>query len=118
MADRHVLLLDLIDDPALIARYEAWHAPGAVPAAVVRSIRAAGIVAMDIYRAGDRLVMVMETGPGFDPAAKAAADASDPDVQAWEKLMDRFQRPIPAATPGTKWTPAPRIFSLDAQRPE
>ena len=115
MADRQVLLLDLVDDPELIARYEAWHAPGAVPAAVVRSIRAAGIVAMDIYRAGDRLVMVMETGPDFDPAAKAAADATDPEVQAWEKLMDRFQRPIPSAAPGVKWTPAARIFTLDAQ---
>jgi len=112
---RHVLLLDLIDDPALIARYEAWHRPGAVPAAVLRSIRAANIVSMEIYRAGDRLAMVIETGPDFDPAAKAAADRADPDVQAWEALMDGFQRPIPGAAPGVKWTQANRIFSLDEQ---
>jgi len=112
---RHVLMLDLVDDPKKVARYEAWHAAGAVPRAVVRSIRAADVTAMEIYRLGDRLVMIMETGPGFSGEAKAAADAADPDVQAWETLMDGFQRPTPFARPGEKWTPAARIFSLDEQ---
>lgn len=112
---RHVLLLDLVDDAEAIARYEAWHAAGALPPAIARSIRAAGVVAMDIYRAGTRLVMVMETDGTFDPAAKAAADAADPDVQAWEALMATVQRPIPAAATGEKWVPAARIFSLDDQ---
>jgi len=113
---RHVLLLDLKDDPDLIAAYERWHAPGAVPSAVVASIRAARIAEMTIHRAGNRLVMIMETLPGFDPAAKAASDAADPDVQAWERLMDAFQQPIAAAAPGEKWTAAVRIFSLAQQR--
>lgn len=116
MAGRHVLLLDLKDDPALIAAYERWHAPGEVPPAVVASIRAAGITDMTIHRAGNRLVMIMETGGDFDPAAKAARDHADPDVQAWEQLMDRFQQPIPAAVPGTKWTAAQPIFALSDQR--
>lgn len=115
---RHVLLLDLIDDAAAIARYEAWHAAGAVPSAIVRSIRAAGIGAMEIHRSGTRLVMLMETGSDFDPAAKAAADAADPDVQAWEALMSTVQRPIPAAQAGEKWVAAHRIFSLDEQPPQ
>jgi len=114
-SERHVLLLDLVEDAGLIAEYEAWHAAGAVPHAVVRSIRRAGIVGMEIYRAGDRLVMVMETAAGFDAAAKAAADAADPDVRDWEALMSRFQRPISTASPGEKWTTARRIFSLDEQ---
>lgn len=114
-ARRHVLLLDLVDDAEAIARYEAWHAAGALPEAIGRSIRAAGIAAMEIYRATDRLVMVMETGPGFDPLAKAAADLADPDVQAWETLMASVQRPIPAAAPGEKWVATTRIFSLAEQ---
>jgi L-rhamnose mutarotase len=112
---RRVLILDLKDDPALIAAYEAHHGPGAVPAAIVGSIRAAGIEEMEIYRTGNRLVMVMETGPGFDADAKSAADAGDPAVVAWEELMDRYQQRLPWAPPGTKWLEAARIFALAEQ---
>jgi L-rhamnose mutarotase len=112
-----VLLLDLKDDPAAIAAYDAWHAAGAVPGPVVAGIRASGIVAMEIHRAGNRLVMVMETAPGFDPAARAAADAADPDIGAWEALMDGFQQPIPGTPAGAKWVEAARIFSL-AEQPQ
>ncbi|UAK23049.1 L-rhamnose mutarotase [Sphingomonas nostoxanthinifaciens] len=112
---RQVLLLDVVDDPAAIARYEAWHAAGALPPAIGRSIRSAGIEAMEIYRSGTRLVMVMETAAWFDPAAKAAADAADPDVQAWETLMATVQHPVPSASPGEKWTTTARIFALDEQ---
>ncbi|MBB3693298.1 L-rhamnose mutarotase [Sphingomonas sp. BK580] len=115
MTQRHVLLLDLIDEPASIARYEAWHAAGAVPKAVVASIRTAGIAAMQIFRSGNRLVMVMDVTAAFDPAAKARADAADPDVVAWEALMDGFQQRLPWATAGEKWVEAPLIFDLAAQ---
>ncbi|OAN52545.1 L-rhamnose mutarotase [Sphingobium sp. TCM1] len=112
---RHVLLIDLTDEAEAIAQYEAWHAAGALPPAIGASIRAADIVAMDIYRSGNRLVMLMETGPDYDPAAKAAVDAADPAVQAWEAQMDGVQRPLPWAAPDAKWTQATRIFSLDQQ---
>ncbi|KQW80786.1 L-rhamnose mutarotase [Brevundimonas sp. Root1279] len=109
---RHCLLLDLVDDPESMVRYRAWHEPGRTPEAVIRSIRAADITAMEIYQLGDRLVMIMETGPAFSAETKAKADASDPDVQAWERLMDQFQTPTPFARAGEKWTPAERIFDL------
>lgn len=114
-AMRQVLLIDLADEAEAIARYEAWHAAGAVPEAVVQSIRTARIRDMEIYRTGNRLVMVMETEPGFDPAEKAAADDADPAVQAWEQLMDQFQRPLAWAAADSKWTAASRIFSLQEQ---
>jgi L-rhamnose mutarotase len=114
-SDRHILLLDLVDEADAIARYEAWHAAGAVPREIVSSIRDAGITGMEIYRSGNRLVMVMETDESFDPARKAAADAADPAVVAWEALMSTMQRPLPWAEPGIKWIEAPRIFSLDEQ---
>ena len=112
---RRVLIVDLKDDPALIAAYEAHHGPGAVPEAIVRSVRAAGIEEMEIYRSGNRLVMVMESGPGFDPEAKAAADAADSAVIAWEELMDRYQQRLPWAPAGAKWLEADRIFALSEQ---
>lgn len=112
---RHVLLIDLASEAQAIAQYEAWHAAGALPPAIGASIRDAGVLSMDIYRSGNRLVMLMETGPDFDPDAKAAADAANPAVQAWEARMDSVQRPLPWAKPGVKWTAAERIFSLGEQ---
>ncbi|CCW19244.1 L-fucose mutarotase, type 2 [Sphingobium indicum BiD32] len=112
---KHVLILDLVDDAELIARYEAFHAPGAVWAEIIDSIRAAGILAMDIYRHGSRLVMTMETVDEFSFAAKARADADNPAVQRWEALMAQFQRPVPGTPVGEKWQRAERIFDLALQ---
>ena len=109
---RHCLCLDLVDDADSIERYRAWHRPGATPPAIIRSIRAADISLMEIYQLGDRLVMIMETGPAFAPEATAAADAADPDVRAWETLMDQFQKPLPDAGSGGKWRSAELIFDL------
>jgi len=107
--------LDLADDPALIAEYRKWHRPGGPPEAVNRSIRQAGIEELEIWLTGNRLFMIMEVGPGFDPAAKAESDAADPDVRAWEELMWRFQRALPWADPGEKWVPAEKIYALSQQ---
>ena len=104
--------LDLKDDPALIAAYERWHKPGNVPRKIVDSIRATGIRDMQIFRAGNRLFMVMEVDEDFSPAAKAAADAANPRMQAWEALMSKFQQRLPFAKAGEKWVPMTRMFSL------
>jgi L-rhamnose mutarotase len=112
---RRVLIVDLKDDPALIATYEAHHRPGAVPEAIVRSIRTSGIEEMEIHRCGNRLVMLVETAADFDPQAKAAADAADPAVVVWEELMDRYQQRLPWAPAGVKWLEADRIFALSEQ---
>lgn len=112
---RYVLLLDIDDSVDSIRDYRHWHRPGGPPAAVTRSIRASGVEAMEIWHVGDRLVMVMETGPGFDPAAKTARDTADPDVQAWERLMERFQRKLPFAGAEEKWVASERIYSLADQ---
>jgi L-rhamnose mutarotase len=107
--------LDLKDDAELIARYRAWHAPGGPPATVIRSIRDAGIEEMQIFLAGNRLFMMMEIGAHFSLAAKAASDAADPAVQAWERQMEEFQQFLPFAKPGEKWVAMERIFALSEQ---
>ncbi len=104
--------LDLKDDPALIAEYERWHRPENIWPEIVESIRAAGIDNLEIFRAGNRLVMVIDAPADFSPDAKAAADATDPRVQAWEQLMWKFQQPLPFAKPGEKWVAMGRMFSL------
>lgn len=115
---RHCLCLDLVDDADSVERYRAWHRPGATPPAIIRSIRAADITLMEIYQIADRLIMIMETGPNFSSEAKAAADAADPDVKAWEQLMDQFQKPLSGAQHGEKWVSATLIFDLSGHPPE
>ena len=108
---RLCLALDLQDDAELIADYERH--PRAVWPEVKAGIRRAGIRDMEIWRVGDRLVMIIEVAEDFDPAAKAEADAADPRIRQWEALMARFQRPLPQARPGEKWAAMTRIFKLD-----
>lgn len=109
---RYCLAVDLVDDPALIAEYEAWHSPEKVWPEITQSIREAGIVDMEIYRLGDRLYMIMETEDHFSFEDKAAMDAANPKVQEWEQLMWKYQKPLVQAKPGEKWVRMDKIFSL------
>jgi L-rhamnose mutarotase len=104
--------LDLKDDPALIADYEAWHRADKIWPSVVESLKASGIEELEIYRTGNRLFMIIEASDEYSPEAKARADAASADAQAWERLMWVFQQPLPWAAPGQKWVPMPRIFAL------
>ena len=113
MTNRFCLSLDLKDDPALVAEYCRLHQQ--IWPEIAASIRVAGIVSMEIWRTGNRLFMVMETDDRFDGAAKALADAANPKVQEWERLMWRFQQPLPWADPGQKWVPMEMIFDLARQ---
>lgn len=107
---RYCLALDLVDDPALISEYEAYHRN--VWPEILASIQETGILDMEIYRLGNRLFMIMETNDEFSFSAKAAADAANPKVQEWEKLMWKFQSALPGAKEGEKWLPMTKIFSL------
>jgi L-rhamnose mutarotase len=107
---RYCLALDLKDDAAIIREYERWHEN--VWPEILSSIRNSGIRSMEIYRAGNRLFMIMETSGDFSFEKKNAADQSDPKVQEWEKLMWNYQQALPFARPGEKWVVMNKIFSL------
>ena len=108
---RHCLMLDLKDDPALIAQYEAHHR--AVWPDVLRHLADSGVTSMEIFRLGTRLCMVMETDDArFDAARMARAQVDDPRLAAWETLMWTFQAATPWTPAGEKWVPAERIFDF------
>lgn len=109
---RLVFALDLVNDREAIAEYEAWHTAGRIWPAVLASLRGSGLTGIDIFRTGNRLCLIMEAPDDFSLESKIAADASNADVQAWERLMWTFQRALPWAAPGEKWVPMRRIFSL------
>lgn len=107
---RYCLALDLVNDEKLIAEYEEHHK--AVWPEIQESIKSSGIDALEIYRTGNRLFMIMEVNESFSFEAKGAADAANPIVQKWETLMWNYQQALPGAKPGEKWMLMDKIFSL------
>lgn len=107
---RYCLALDLKDDAALIAEYEAYHQN--VWPEILQSIKEAGIEHMDIYRTSNRLVMIMEVNEQFSFERKAAADDANEKVQEWETLMWKYQLALPGSKPGEKWRLMNNIFSM------
>jgi L-rhamnose mutarotase len=111
MNQRYCLTLELKDDPELIAEYRRHHEQ--VWPEITQSIRDSGIVDMEIYLLGTRMFMIMEVNELFSFDAKAEADRCNPKVQEWERLMWKFQRPLPEAKPGEKWMLMERVFKLE-----
>jgi len=108
--NNYCFTLDLIDDPALIEEYEAWHRN--VWPEVMANIRAAGIEAMEIYRYGNRLMMIIQVNTEYSAERKNELDLANEKVQEWEQLMWTYQKPVPGAKPGEKWVQMKKIFEL------
>ena len=107
---RYCLTVDLKDDAALIAEYEAYHK--AVWPEILQSIKKSGITNMEIYRLSNRMFMIMEVDDNFSFEKKAAMDTANTTVQEWEALMWKYQQALPMAKPGEKWMLMEKIFQL------
>ena len=109
---RHVLTLDLRDDPATIAAYREHHRR--VWPEVIASLRKVGVEQMDIHLLGRRLVMIVEMRDGADySSAFASHAASNGRVAEWERLMRSLQEPAPDTPPGEWWARMEPVFSLN-----
>ena len=111
MSRRLCFALDLVNDAAKIAEYEQFHAPGGVWPAIVDDIKAQGIEGMEIWRTGDRMMMIATVADDY-PRARDVPAAYD----EWETLMWGFQKALPHAAPGEKWVAMTRIFDLKEQK--
>lgn len=109
---RHCFSCDLKDNPKLIEEYKAYHKKANVWPEITESIKAAGIVGMEIYLTGNRLFMIMEVDDTYSPVKKSNLDADNPKVQEWEKLMWKYQQRLPWANDGEKWVEMEKIFEL------
>jgi L-rhamnose mutarotase len=109
-SNRYCLALDLVDDAALIAEYKTIHQQ--VWPEIIKSIKDAGILVLDIYNLGNRLFMIIEANEDFTFEKKSAMDDGNEKVQEWESLMWKFQQALPWAAPGQKWMLMEKIFEL------
>ena len=107
---RFALTLDLKNDPQLIEQYKEHHRH--VWPEILESIKASGILHMEIYHVETRLFMIIEASDDFGFKKKSQMDASNPKVQEWESLMDTYQQRLPFAKAGEKWVLMERLFKL------
>lgn len=105
-------VLDLQNDPALIAEYEWWHRPENIWPEVLDALRARGASELELFRCGNRLVQVLEVDEQSNAADPNAGSADSSRLQDWEQFMWKFQQALPFAAPGQKWVPMNRVFSL------
>ncbi|MDE1191604.1 MAG: L-rhamnose mutarotase [Arachidicoccus sp.] len=110
MNRKYVFALDLKDNEALIKEYESHHKN--IWKEIHESIVNSGIEQMEIFRTGNRLMMIMEVNEDFSFEKKSNADAANEKVQEWENLMWKFQQPLPWAKNGEKWILMDKIFEL------
>lgn len=109
---RYCKTLMLEDDPQLIAEYKQAHAAGAAWPEITQGMLDVGILDMEIYMVGTRLIMIMDTVPDFDHDSAMAELAAKPRQSEWEEAMARFQRTSSDASADEKWKPLERIYKL------
>lgn len=109
---RYVQTLDLRNDPELIANYRKCHARENIWREILDGIKAVGILEMDIYIRGCRLVMIVETATDFDWDTAMARLATLPRQAEWEDYVARFQNASSGAKSNEKWQLMERMFHL------
>ena len=109
---RYVQTMDLKDDPELIAEYKRRHSQAEAWPEILAGIREVGILDMQIFILGTRLVMIVETPVDFEWERAMARLATLPRQQEWEDYMAIFQQCAEGATSDEKWQMMERMFYL------
>jgi len=110
---RYCKTLTLRDDPGLIEAYRKVHSPGETWPEITRGMKEVGILDMEIYIAGNRLFMIMDTLPDFDHDRAMQELAGKPRQAEWEAYVAQFQDTSSEATADEKWHFMERIYKLD-----
>lgn len=109
---RYCQTLDLKEDAALIRQYREAHSREKVWQEILDGIRSVGILEMEIYIAGNRLFMIVETPLDFDWDSAMARLARLPRQAEWEAFTGTFQKVREGQTSNEKWQMMERMFHL------
>ena len=107
---RYVQFLELTDNPELIREYRKWHSEEFHWKEIRDGIRAVGILEMEIYILGNKLVMIVETPVDFDWNSAFARLATMPRQAEWEAFVAAFQGCAADAKSDEKWQMTERMF--------
>lgn len=109
---RYVQTLELRNDPELIQEYRKWHSEEFSWKEIRDGIRAVGILEMEIYILGTRLVMIVDAPEDFNWEEAFARLATLPRQAEWEAFVARFQQCDANAKSDEKWQMMERMFYL------
>ena len=109
---RYVQFLEISEDPEMVAQYRKWHSEEYSWKEVRDGIRAVGILEMEIYILGSKLVMIVDAPADFMWDGAMARLATLPKQAEWEAFVSKFQGCAADARSDEKWQPMERIFHL------
>ncbi len=109
---RYCQILDLKDNPELIAEYRKRHSKAYHWPEIREGIRQVGILEMEIYITDNRLVMIVETPMDFDWRAAMQQLATLPRQAEWEKYVSCMQKCNSEDKSSEKWKLMERMFFL------
>ena len=109
---RYVQTLDLRDDPDMIKEYRKWHSETFHWKEICDGIKAVGILEMEIYILGTRLVMIVDAPEDFDWPSAMDRLATLPRQAEWEAFVARLQGCRADARSDEKWQMMERMFYL------
>jgi len=109
---RYVQFLEISDNPDLIEQYRKWHSEAYNWKEIRDGIREVGILEMEIYILGNRLVMIVDTPADFKWETAMSRLATLPRQAEWEAFVAQFQGCDANARSDEKWQPMERMFRL------
>ncbi|MCK8621005.1 L-rhamnose mutarotase [Prevotella sp. E13-27] len=109
---RYVQMLDINEDPELIAQYKKWHSEEYSWPEIRQGIREVGILEMELYIRGNHLVMIVDASADFDWQTAMDRLATLPRQAEWEAFVAKFQGCSAEARSDEKWQPMERMFRL------
>lgn len=109
---RYVQTLDLRDDPEMIREYRKWHSEEHHWKEIREGIKAVGILEMEIYILGTRLVMIVDAPLDFDWTTAMNKLATLPRQAEWEAFVAKLQGCRADARSDEKWQMMDRMFYL------
>ena len=105
------MTLLLKDDPETIEKYKEYHRH--VWPEVERSLKAVGIISMQIFLLGRRLFLYMGTADDFEAERDFPKYLEmDPRCKEWDALMCTFQEKVQEAGEGEWWAKMARVYNL------
>lgn len=106
-----VYTLNLKDDKEMIEKYKTHHKN--VWPETINSLRKVGIINMNIYLLGRRLVNIMEVDDSFDPDIDFKKYAENEKTKEWDQLMAIFQEKVPEAKEDEWWALMENVFDIN-----